>query len=609
MSTSDPSDQGPQAPGSPAGPPEPGPGGPTPTSGPGTGGPAPTSGHEPTPGSTDHVASFFASVRRTGLVRTPDRWIGGVASGLALRLGVDALLVRAAFGVLALISGAGLVLYALAWALLPEQSDGRIHLEETIRGRFDAAIAGAGLLLVVGLSWDPGRFGWWGPWGFGWLDDLFGIALVAFVVSVFVTARRRRRDRAAAGASGAGAPWSYPGTPGAGSPPAPPYPGAAHGSAQHPGAATGPESYAGGGTTPSPYLGTPPATGTSWSSGSAGTAGAAGAAGSPASATGPSWPGATDSTTAGPGSSTTTYTGPSLDKRPTGAAAQPPRSSSGPIPGAYGPPAGSTAPWGLSTAPAPSPTGPTGPTGPTPPPAPAAPTVIGWSSEQKAEKKVSGPGRATVGLVAGLALLAFAGLLVADRSESFDGNVGVTTFGVLAVLAGVGIAVAGLRGRRSGTLGFFAIVAIVLASPLVALQGVGTGLGAGFDAGSTTFMGDSTYRPTSSEVATDGFAVGLGSTTVDLTGIDLPRGETVEVPVHVGAGDLTVLVPADTPVSAQVDVGAGSIEWRLDDDWSTESGVGRSTSFESQAVRDGETARIHVTVAAGAGKITIEETS
>lgn len=555
MSTSDPSDQGPQAPGSPAGPPAPGPGGPTPTPGPGTGGPAPTSGPEPTPGSTDHVASFFASVRRTGLVRTPDRWIGGVASGLALRLGVDALLVRAAFGVLALISGAGLVLYALAWALLPEQSDGRIHLEETIRGRFDAAIAGAGLLLVVGLSWDPGRFGWWGPWGFGWLDDLFGIALVAFVVSVFVTARRRRRD--GAGASGAGAQWSYPGTSGAGSPP--PYPGAAPGSA-----------------------------------------------GSPASATSPSWPGATDATTARPGSSTTAYTGPSLDKRPTGAAAQPPHSSSGPLPGSYGPPAGATAPWARSTAPAPSPTG---PTAPTPPPAPAAPTVIGWSSEHKTEKKVSGPGRATVGLVAGLALLAFAGLLVADRSESFDGNVGVTTFGVLAVLAGLGIAVAGLRGRRSGTLGFFAIVAIVLASPLVALQGVGSGLGAGFDAGSTTFMGDSTYRPTSSEVATDGFAVGLGSTTVDLTGIDLPRGETVEVPVHVGAGDLTVLVPADTPVSAQVDVGAGSIEWRLDDDWSTESGVGRSTSFENQAVRDGETARIHVTVAAGAGKITIEETS
>ena len=62
-------------------------------------------------------------------------------------------------------------------------------------------------------------------------------------------------------------------------------------------------------------------------------------------------------------------------------------------------------------------------------------------------------------------------------------------------------------------------------------------------------------------------------------------------------------------MSAQVDVGAGSIEWRVDEDWSSEAGVGRSTSFENQAVRDGATARIHVTVAAGAGKITIEETS
>jgi len=546
MSTSDPSDQGPQAPGSPAGPPAPAPGGPTHSPGPGS--PAPTSGPEPAPGSTDHIASFFASVRRTGLVRTPDRWIGGVASGLALRLGVDALLVRAAFGVLALISGAGLVLYAVAWALLPEQSDGRIHLEETIRGRFDAAIAGAGLLLVIGLSWDPGRFGWWGPWGFGWLDDLFGIALVVFVVSVFVTARRRRRDGTAGGTSTPwshpSTPWSQPSTPGAGSPTAPPYPGPA--------------------PAPSPSPGTP--------------------------ATGTSWPGATDPAPAGPGTRTTAYAGPSLDKRPHAGAAQAPRNSDGP-------PLESTVP----------PVPPVGPAAAAVPP--AAPTVIGWSSEKKTEKRVDGPGRATIGLVAGLALLAFAGLLVADRSEAFDGNVGVTTFGVLAVLAGAGIAVAGLRGRRSGTLGFFAIVAIVLASPLVALQGVGSGLGAGLDAGSTTFMGDSTYRPTSSEVATDGFAVGLGSTTVDLTGIDLPRGETVEVPVHVGAGDLTVLVPSDTPVSAQVDVGAGSIEWRLDDDWSTESGVGRSTSFENQAVRDGETARIHVTIAAGAGKITIEETS
>lgn len=587
MSTPDASDQGPETPGSPTGPATPGPAGPgpaygppdgptytsgRPAYGPGPGGEAGSGSSGPSAGSTDHIASFFASVRRTGLVRTPDRWIGGVASGLALRLGVDALLVRAAFGVLALVSGAGLVLYALAWALLPEQSDGRIHLEETIRGRFDAAIAGAGLLLVLGLSWNPGRFGWWGPWGFGWLDDLFGIALVVFVVSVFVTARRRRRDGAGSTGTtgGTGAAWAPPGAPGT------------------------PSTPGTGSPVPPRSPEAPPAPTTSWAAGSApGTSWAAGTA--PGTS---SWPGSTEGWAGRPASSTDAHAGPSLEKRPSSPGAQ---DGAPGAHGSYGPPSGQAAPPAPPSGAAPAPHG--------APTSPVAPTVIGWTSEKAAGTKVSGPGRAAVGLVAGLALLAFAGLLVVDRSESFDGDVGVTSLGVLAVLAGIGIAVAGLRGRRSGTLGFFAIAAVILASPLVALQGVGSGLGAGFDAGSTTFLGDSTYRPTSAEVATDGFAVGLGSTTIDLTAIDLPRGETVEVPVHVGAGDVTVVVPADVPVSAQVDVGAGSIDWRVDDDWSSESGVGRSTSFENQAVRDGETARIHVTVAAGAGTIIIEETS
>ena len=90
-------------------------------------------------------------------MRSNDRWIGGVAGGVALRLGVDALLVRAAFGVLMVLSGVGFVLYAAGWALLPEQSDGRIHLQEAIRGRFDSALAGAGILLLIGLFWQIGR--------------------------------------------------------------------------------------------------------------------------------------------------------------------------------------------------------------------------------------------------------------------------------------------------------------------------------------------------------------------------------------------------------------------------------------------------------------------
>ena len=48
-----------------------------------------------------------------------DKKIGGVAGGLAHHLGVDPLLVRLAFGVSILFSGAGLIAYMLMLALVP----------------------------------------------------------------------------------------------------------------------------------------------------------------------------------------------------------------------------------------------------------------------------------------------------------------------------------------------------------------------------------------------------------------------------------------------------------------------------------------------------------
>lgn len=547
MSTADSSHQGPEAPGPATGP----------------SGPAP----DPSP-STDHVATIFASIRRAGFVRTPDRWIGGVASGVALRLGVDALLVRAAFGVLALVSGAGLVLYALAWALLPEQSDGRIHLEETIRGRFDAAIAGAGVMLVVGLSWHPGRFGWWGSWGYGWFGDLFGIALLGFVIYLFVTIRRNR-DGETTGPGTTG--YRNDGSP-VGTPPGTPTDGSS--------AAAVP-----GGATPSTTWARPT---------SAGTVPYGPAAPTVPASTWPVAPTASSSWTASAAPATSTTTTP---VRPGGTA--PSGASAGPslVKGA-GSAAGSPgSPGGTGT-------GGTGgaSTPPTSAPVPSGPNPAWVPAEST---RSAGPGRAVIGLVSGLALLGFAGLLVAERTGGFDGDVAVTSLGAVAVLAGLGVVLSGLRGRRSGTLGFFAIMALLAAGPALALQGVGSGLGWE----NAIFIGDDTFRPTSSDVASEGYSVGLGSTTVDLTAMDLPRGETVDVPVHVGAGDLTILVPEDVPVSARVNVGAGRVDWLVDGDTRSTEGVGRSTTFESEAVRDGADARIHLRIASGAGTITIEEAS
>jgi phage shock protein C len=50
---------------------------------------------------------------------TTDKKVGGVAAGLADYLKIDPLLVRIGFAVSTLFTGAGLVAYAVMWALVP----------------------------------------------------------------------------------------------------------------------------------------------------------------------------------------------------------------------------------------------------------------------------------------------------------------------------------------------------------------------------------------------------------------------------------------------------------------------------------------------------------
>ncbi|NHT18659.1 PspC domain-containing protein [Cellulomonas sp. IC4_254] len=160
-----------------------------PPSGPGAPGPVPP----PAPPTDGHaMAGFFAAIRRAGISRSQDRWVGGVSGGLAARLGIDPLLARGLVGV-TLLMGFGFVLYGLAWALLPEESDGRIHLEETIRGNFDVALLGAIALVVVGFSAGDWWFSW-GPFRSGWFSGFAWFAAVVAGIVVLVTALRRGRD-------------------------------------------------------------------------------------------------------------------------------------------------------------------------------------------------------------------------------------------------------------------------------------------------------------------------------------------------------------------------------------------------------------------------------
>jgi phage shock protein PspC (stress-responsive transcriptional regulator)/uncharacterized membrane protein len=92
---------------------------------------------------------FFGWMRTTGIQRE-NGWIGGVAAGVATKIAVDPLVVRGILVVLGILGAPVLILYGVAWLLLPDTT-GRIHLEEATRGRFSPAIAAIGVMIIASL--------------------------------------------------------------------------------------------------------------------------------------------------------------------------------------------------------------------------------------------------------------------------------------------------------------------------------------------------------------------------------------------------------------------------------------------------------------------------
>jgi len=103
----------------------------------------------PTPAAAGNpsLAAAFASLRGLGLRRNPDdRWLAGVCSGIADRLGIDPIIVRGALIVLIFVGGVGGLAYLVAWALMPDR-DGRIMAEDALHGHGWGIV----LLVVIGI--------------------------------------------------------------------------------------------------------------------------------------------------------------------------------------------------------------------------------------------------------------------------------------------------------------------------------------------------------------------------------------------------------------------------------------------------------------------------
>lgn len=145
------------------------------------------------PRTTADEARDLGRIRRS----TTDRKVAGVAGGLGRHLDVDPLILRVAFVVLTFFGGAGLIVYAAGWLLIPEDdgSEAVVRLEDRTRGVLLAVVGVvAGVSIVAELAGNA-----WGPFWFPWQLVVIGIVAVVLL---------SRRDRTPGPSAAPAAAWT-----------------------------------------------------------------------------------------------------------------------------------------------------------------------------------------------------------------------------------------------------------------------------------------------------------------------------------------------------------------------------------------------------------------
>jgi len=114
-----------------------------------------------------------------------DRVIAGVCGGLGRYLGVDPVLLRIAFIVLAIAGGSGILIYVVAIIVIPEEKPGEdlgpVHARSGATGRIlvGTALIALGTILLVD------RF-------VSWFDKVIGpLTLIALGIAVLMWGTRR----------------------------------------------------------------------------------------------------------------------------------------------------------------------------------------------------------------------------------------------------------------------------------------------------------------------------------------------------------------------------------------------------------------------------------
>ncbi len=543
------------------------PGGPQQTPPTGHPGPQPGPNHAPytatgAPGPqpfTNRPASsgFFNSLRRSGLVRPQERWIGGVAGALAQRLGLDPILVRCLWAVLAAFSGIGLILYGLGWALLPEEGDGRIHLEQAIHGNVDVGFAAAVGTFVAGwVLVDHGLLPTWyiGMWEDSQLSTAFRSVLIVVLIlllALWLREGRRRRRARRMGATG-------------------PVPGGAW--------AAGPEPAPMGPGGPVPGTGAPmgspmPPAGGPFPAGQAG----------PRSAPQPGWQqsawqeGAAAAHAARPGA-------PAAPLRGAPAPSQGPAPAAGPMPGGPLPPATQPpmAPMGAGYpgqgAPAPAAMhGAGGPQGPAVPGGSFHPGAPQPAPLPTPRPRIPGPGRTVGLLILGTMLIALAGLAWARTSDLLDDvQTPLLAVGTAMTLLGAGVVISALRSRHGGWMSVIGtLMAILLAVPMLIVGSLFPGATGHSPyqhllSSHTITLSDADFAAESSNagVTIDLGEYAAGAITLDLRDLTSDHSSS-KIQIEIGAGTLTILTREDQPIVLEADNGLGTVSGAVTGPWPT----------------------------------------
>ncbi|MFE0451367.1 PspC domain-containing protein [Streptomyces sp. NPDC058914] len=117
------------------------------------------------------------------------------------------------------------------------------------------------------------------------------------------------------------------------------------------------------------------------------------------------------------------------------------------------------------------------------------------------------------------------------------------------VVLGVGIAVSSFLGRTGAGSVFLAIVtAGLLACAATLPKDIGT------------HWVETTWRPMTVADVREGYDLGTGDGTLDLSRLEPAKGQTVSTNAEVGFGRLRVIVPPDVTVKVSIDVGLGDIQ-------------------------------------------------